>query len=1105
MHWPWSLFIFVNALIFDACAQDHTGPRWGQAFALVNDILYVYGGKTDEFNQFSYTSAPNTNDILYLDLSTTFTASFTPWSIVNGEHNATSLQGPALAWHTASTYNTSQILVFGGLPDANSDTHGLGQPDSAGIIDVWARMNPMWVTQSIQLINQPIRRIRHSTATIPTGLVFIFGGEKADGSGTAFSDNYVYDPNTSSFTQLPTENGPPDLVGHVSITLYDGRILVFGGYVPSQNILLLLSTIYVLDTTTTPYTWSLLKVSAGSLPNTRRAFAATLISPTRIMIHGGSDAHLQTTYDDGWVLDLSQPEAEWIRVDSLTGLGPRRDHFAVTSGDNVVFGFGYGQSAPVSSPVQVYNVPSSTIVPTFTPRPSTSTPPATLPPATSTPTHSPTTTKSGHSTSSTGTTPPIATNTNKPDTPAEAEAKKNRVTKIAVSTSLGVLAFAAIILGAAYYRHKKQRRWEQNRFWVIDNTDDGHERQRLPADDVDSQIGRNIPLAGSKEASPDIGPSSGWLSTLGIAGIAGLLTGSSNVKSQNPGQVQERRNMLDDEDAADFGTWYNSKKRDGTTTGSTWSLVSILGRTRNRDSASSTPWREKSDPFGDGASSLALHDDEENIVEGTSAFAARPRARRDASYVSNRSGFSYTDPFKDPIQEEPREASESTTAYDHSALPPGAMRVVPPSLPPVTTLLPLEGFTAHALSPLSERTSVTTLPHDSGSSMGGRSSDSVLFSSVNSRAASSHTSSDRAPRSPTLLSGLLPATEGGVKRSDSWWSRLARRASDAGVHRQGSRVAREMRDPNPPPTRLSAIVERTTPEKTPSPADSKAGSRGSRKSSAGVAGVGSGAVYQKAKHGKSLSSVRTADTAAIERMAGAMEVVRRDDSGSMSSHGSRSLYAASHEGDDEGGSLLSPGNEEVSSPLEMEYSQYRPILEGSSQEELGGIVSTSSGKLEAPVPVRPLAVHRQSASGPGLQLPQTSSPSTPSSSASTSRSGSRTSARPMGPRRSTTFLGAQPGPGSAASMLATAAAGNGLKSAPPTEASFKTPQVRPGSVAARIQALEGRRDTTSGASSGGGERGSKRLTVDYGLVPRRSLFIANPDDGKASVDSHETK
>ena len=307
---------------------------------MVNDILYVYGGKTDEFNEFSYTSAPTTNDLLMLSLASAFTTSDAPWIVISGNSNSTSPQGPALAWHTASAYNSSQILVFGGIPDVNSDIVLLMNPDSAVILDIWDRLNTVWIVQPDSWANQPTRRIRHSTVTIPSGLIFIFGGERADGSGTACADNWVFDPNGPSFTELPTENGPPDLVGHVSIILPDGRILVFGGYVPSQRVLLLFSTIYVLDTTKAPYTWSRLLVSSGSLPNARRAFAATLIAPDRILIHGGSDAQLQTTLDDGWILDLSPPEATWSRLDSLSGIGARRDHFAVSSGDNVVFGFG---------------------------------------------------------------------------------------------------------------------------------------------------------------------------------------------------------------------------------------------------------------------------------------------------------------------------------------------------------------------------------------------------------------------------------------------------------------------------------------------------------------------------------------------------------------------------------------------------------------------------------------------------------------------------------------------------------------------------------------------------------------------------------------------
>ncbi|KAJ2924497.1 hypothetical protein H1R20_g12605, partial [Candolleomyces eurysporus] len=644
--------------------------RWGQAVVVVNDVLYVYGGKTDEFNSFSYTSAPNTNDVLFLSLSSSFPASSPPWIVASGASNSSTSQGPALAWHTASAYNTSQILIFGGVPDANSDIVLVGQPDSASILDIWQRTSAVWTIQPSAWATQPTRRIRHSTATIPSGYVFIFGGERADNSGIAFSDNYVFDPNTPSFSPLPTENGPPDLVGHVSIPLPDGRILVFGGYIPSQTILLLFSTIYVLDTTRTPYTWSRLSVSSGALPNARRAFAAALISPTRILIHGGSDAQLQTTLDDGWALDLSQPQAVWTRVDSLTSIGARRDHFAVPSGDNVIFGFGYTQSSPAPAPIQIYDIPGSTIVPTFTPRSPTSTPRPTLPPSTNTHSRPPHT---GMSTSGVVVLPTSSGEPN-PGSP-DHESARARTTAIAVSTAFGVLALLALILGALWYRRRKQRKWEQRRFWVIDNDDDDVRPLDDDDDDNDSRMHRDIPMAGQNkdlEATQPTGSTSGqnWLHSLGVAA---LFRGSKGIKSENPREVRERRNMLDDEDTADFGAWYNTKGREGFM-GSSWSLKSILGGRKNRDShmsTSSTPWREKSDPFSDGSSLMQ--------DEATGYVGARPRNRRENSYVSTRSKLSYTDPFSDPIQEEPREPSE--TAYMEED--PNAIRLVP-SLPPAS-------------------------------------------------------------------------------------------------------------------------------------------------------------------------------------------------------------------------------------------------------------------------------------------------------------------------------------------------------------------------------------------------------------------------------------
>lgn len=301
---------------------------------LVNDALYVHGGKVDQSNQYSYSSAPNTNEVLFLSLSSEFSAQSPPWSLVSSSTNTST----SLAWHSLSAFNTTHALLFGGLPDPNSQTVLLNLADSAAIFDVSTRTSPVWVPEPSSWGGQPIRRHRHSSITSKDGHVFIFGGERSDGSLVAFSDHFYFAGSSMSFNSLPTSNAPPDLYGHASVILSDGRILVFGGYSPSQSTLLPFSTIWVLDSS--KMEWSVTRTDTSSLPSPRVAFAATFVASGRIIIQGGCDSGFQTNFADGWVLDTTTKPWKWSKIDALSQVGPRRDHFAVSFGAQIIFGFG---------------------------------------------------------------------------------------------------------------------------------------------------------------------------------------------------------------------------------------------------------------------------------------------------------------------------------------------------------------------------------------------------------------------------------------------------------------------------------------------------------------------------------------------------------------------------------------------------------------------------------------------------------------------------------------------------------------------------------------------------------------------------------------------
>lgn len=212
--------------------------------------------------------------------------------------------------------------------------------DSGILLNVFNRLSPEWVVEATSWAGEPMRRMYHSTATTTNGQVLIIGGVKADGSNTAFSDHYIFDPNGPTFTSLPTDNAPPDIYGHTSIILSSGLLLVFGGYCESQSTLLAFTEIWALNTTEPTFSWNQLTVNSSSVPTPRRGFVAVLIEESKILIHGGCDADMQNCYSDGWILDTSQNPLVWTEVDALSQLGVRRDHFAIAVGAEVIFGLG---------------------------------------------------------------------------------------------------------------------------------------------------------------------------------------------------------------------------------------------------------------------------------------------------------------------------------------------------------------------------------------------------------------------------------------------------------------------------------------------------------------------------------------------------------------------------------------------------------------------------------------------------------------------------------------------------------------------------------------------------------------------------------------------
>ena len=1017
--------------------------RWGQAATLIDGSLLIHGGKTDQFNAYSYTSAPNTNDLLYLPLTSSFSAASPPWILV------TNSSSPFLAWHTLSPSKLPNVLLFGGSPDPNSATVVVSQADSAELVNVASPLQPVWSLEPTSWAGEPVRRIRHATATSSSSQVFITGGEMADGSGNAFSDHYVFNPTVPSFTLLPP-NGPPDIYGHASILLSDGRLLVFGGYSPSQQTLLPFSTIWVLDTSQSNLAWSVIQTSTNTLPSPRMAFAAVSLNDGGILIHGGSGADLQTNFADGWILDTSQNTMGWTHVEALSQIGARRDHFAAPQGDLVLFGFGkrkrtvskmniykrinkgYDNNGPAPAALQIYNSSSQSFISSFEP----------LPPTHSTPSSS----QTGDSATSPTLRPPSSTSsstTTDPNNPFSSDANDSSSNKraVAIGATLGAFAFLVILSGTAYYLRRRHHGQGNTRFIALgsdergDGADSPHFDGEIPAVST-----RGDPVANVH------GANRGLLSSLGLAGAI-----SAATKMRNIGSTYQRRDMLADEDTRSFGEWYASRGRDGSG-GSSWSLKSILGggtRLASREASTTsrgtnaggrnTPWREKSD-LADGTS--LLRDEDTGLIE---VVTTRPRTngRRLMSQTSSKSGLSYKDPFSDSVQEERRQRSDARDPFlgeeEEEIEDPlrFSVRHVP-SLPSIITTLPLSQG-GHALSPLSEITHnshhTSTNPESSTapSSHANSSETGITLFNGSSSFDTSRTSVD--PFHPS--SSIIGTVYNDSRRTDPWWTRftrttlLDRRLSDAS-RKSATSGKFEIRDPKPPP-RLDAIAENVRlgsssqiSQEEPSLQQLQQGATLGRAVS----------MLYETGHGKSMSSVRTADSEAIERMAGTMDVFQRIKTRSNSNRTT--------------GSINSTGGISIDT---LESSVDGGSGSGKSQIILPDNLSTFSSPVEAHSP------------------PRRSSPPLPSAPSSPRKDSIRTIA-PLSPPL--------------------------LKATPMSPSSP--------SVADRVHAFEKRISLEQQTSSPPAtntkcreERIKKRVTVDYGLVPRASLFVANPDSHHLST------
>lgn len=213
--------------------------------------------------------------------------------------------GPNYTWHCLAPLDTSStgvtsLLSFGG--DGGWALASDTSADSAWLLSIDSGSNNYTFThEATGWADEPTRRVQSSCASAHNA-AFITGGTSGDGSSTPYSEVYMFNATTSTFTALSAL--PLALYHHVSVLLTNGTLVVFGGvYISPETANPTLSTsLYTLDTTSSTAEWNTLTIN-GTTPTKRRGASVTLNDNGMIFIFGGANVDLTEVYGDGWLLN----------------------------------------------------------------------------------------------------------------------------------------------------------------------------------------------------------------------------------------------------------------------------------------------------------------------------------------------------------------------------------------------------------------------------------------------------------------------------------------------------------------------------------------------------------------------------------------------------------------------------------------------------------------------------------------------------------------------------------------------------------------------------------------------------------------------------------
>ncbi|RIB28687.1 hypothetical protein C2G38_2157289 [Gigaspora rosea] len=266
--------LIVISLVLTNVKCYSPDPRVGQASILVGSNLYFFEGNTK--------NPRFTNQVLYLNLSSSFNITSPPWSQIATSPIPIPLQYPALCLST----DGSTVYLVDGLSQDQQNSSILMIPQSS--VYAFNTNSLQWTTPSIINFNNTfLGREDINSVADSNGKCYFFGGYLSKltaettnnliiyigGIGSSMNKISVFDTTNLSWLSMTTAGDQIDpRSGQSAVLTQDGRIIIYGGTGTITDIRAQ-PDVAVLDVNTTPYTW---KAITDNAPRLLTGHSATL-------------------------------------------------------------------------------------------------------------------------------------------------------------------------------------------------------------------------------------------------------------------------------------------------------------------------------------------------------------------------------------------------------------------------------------------------------------------------------------------------------------------------------------------------------------------------------------------------------------------------------------------------------------------------------------------------------------------------------------------------------------------------------------------------------------------------------------------------------------